>query len=144
VLLRHVDSFRANQEHEFPAFIKGMNLGYLAKLFFANLDTFERRLVQWTYWQRAWTFQEWSLACGIEIMVDNGMPYEPLSRIKSTIFRAAVMLSNYKLQNGQCSKIQLGFPRGEISRRFETMKRLFTYEDYLRSYEETNDTMGAY
>ena len=63
--------------------------------------------------------------------------------LKSSIFSAAVMLANFKLQNGQYSNINFGFSRGQVQRRFDTVKRLFPYVDYLLSSEEIDQKLAT-
>jgi hypothetical protein len=107
------------------------------------LLVFEEKLHQWVYWKRAWTFQEWSLAQDVEITWEEATAFDmaPLRYLKSSIFSAAVMLANFKLQNGQYSNINFGFSRGQVQRRFDTVKRLFPYVDYLLSSEEIDQKL---
>lgn len=141
VFLSHFENFRLNRDR---TLVLGLSLGDFCRAFFKNMGEFERSLPSWTYWSRAWTFQEWTLANDIEVAWEGDKNSPSLKNVKSTIFRAAVMVANYKLQNGQYALIQPGFSRGEIVRRFDGVRRLFPYEDYLLTYEEVNPTQAAY
>jgi hypothetical protein len=142
ILLRHYGNFRNNTEEVVAYKTK---LGHWCAAFFHQLLVFEEKLHQWVYWERAWTFQEWSLAQDAEITWEESTTFNmaPLRYLKSSIFSAAFMLANFKLQNGQYSNIKFGFSRGQVQRRFETVKRLFPYVDYLLSSEEIDQKLAT-
>ncbi|KAH8800911.1 heterokaryon incompatibility protein-domain-containing protein [Xylogone sp. PMI_703] len=79
--------------------------------FFAAISSFEKDLYRWTYWRRAWTFQEWALGRHIEVACESrpGQSY---------------------------SNIDLPYTAGELPPKMEAIKRIFPYEDLYLSYNE--------
>jgi Heterokaryon incompatibility protein (HET) len=115
-----------------------VSMGKLCQEFYSKIAQFERDLHSWVYWRRAWTFQEWALARDLEIGWDGPTPDGTVKGVKSAIVVAALTMAQYKLKYGQYANINLGFSRGEVTKRFDIVKRLFPYEDLLLSYEEVN------
>src|SRR5262249_12814351 len=106
--------------------------------FFKKLLHFSKNLSTWTYWRRAWTIQEWSLARDITIALE-GLPSVSVAEVKSSIFAAALLVAEYKLEQGQYAHIDPGFSRGEAAMRFDSVKRMFPYEDTLLSFDEVDE-----
>ena len=104
------------------------SLSVVCQRFFALMEEFERKIHKWNYWSRAWTFQEWALSRDFSIACEAGFDTVNLSNMKITILHAATLMSVYKIQQGQYATINLGFSRGEVPRRFESIKRLFPDE----------------
>ncbi|KAF2103660.1 hypothetical protein NA57DRAFT_69873 [Rhizodiscina lignyota] len=109
-------------------------LSKTCKEFYALVEEFSQKFHSWTYWRRAWTFQEWAMAMDIDVGFE-GSP-EIIRNVKYSVLYAATLTSIYKLQQGQYAEISLGFSRGEIPRLFNTVKRLFPDELAFLSPDE--------
>jgi hypothetical protein len=118
--------------------------GAIAKKFFEAIKDLDYELQKHTYWQRAWTFQEWCLAHEIEIACDGSMSgpsnISILQHAKSTIVFVAIMIADYKLRKGQYARMKLGLSRGEVVTQINAIKRLFPFEDAYASYDEINQS----
>ena len=123
------------------------SLSAVCQRFFTLMEKFERKIHKWTYWSRAWTFQEWALSRELSIACEAGFDTVNLSNMKYTILHAATLMSIYKIQQGQYATINLGFSRGEVPRRFESIKRLFPDEmafvpsSMVKEEDATMDTL---
>ncbi|KAL2066814.1 hypothetical protein VTL71DRAFT_1238 [Oculimacula yallundae] len=115
------------------------SIGRICQSFFANLSAMSRGQTQWLYWQRAWTFQEWALASGLEIQCEGLSAGTPkLTDVKGKILSTAFFLARYKLGAHQYSSVDIGFSRGEVPNYLRVVKRLFPREDIFLSNEEIN------
>ncbi|KAK5730065.1 hypothetical protein LTR17_011469 [Elasticomyces elasticus] len=101
--------------------------------FYASIQTLEKNLHKWKYWSRAWTFQEWALARNISLAWEGNLENYNLAGLKSVILEAATMMAVYKIQQGAYAQVDLGFTRGEVPQRFESVKRLFPDERAFKS-----------
>jgi Heterokaryon incompatibility protein (HET)/MYND finger len=117
----------------------------LAQKYFEEIRKLEEALPRFTYWKRAWTFQEWSLAHDIEIARDDtsvAISSPPniskLEHVKSQIVYVAIMMCDYKLRRHQHANIDVGFSRGFAATKLNSVKRLFPLEDVFLSFEEVN------
>jgi heterokaryon incompatibility protein (HET) len=118
--------------------------GQLAKKFFVDFQKLQSNLNKYTYWKRAWTFQEWSLALDVEINVDSGnkksLIYPTLRQVKSIIIYAAIMIADYKLRRGQYALMDVGFSRGFARTRLYEVKKLFPFENAFSSFNEISES----
>ena len=110
--------------------------------FYALVDEFEKSFSEWKYWSRAWTFQEWAMASKMDIGLE-GSP-DIIQNIKYSVLYAATLMSVYKLQQGQYAAIRLNFPRGEVTTRFNAVKRLFPDERAFLSTDEAVEDEAEY
>jgi hypothetical protein len=60
-------------------------------------------------------------------------------RPRLCIFNAALQVAEYKLEFGNYANVDQGFARGEVTRRFDSVKQLFPCEDTLLSFDEVDD-----
>ncbi|OCK82667.1 hypothetical protein K432DRAFT_423963 [Lepidopterella palustris CBS 459.81] len=143
VLLKHAVYFKADMEKRL---IWEIGLSHMCEAFFQHLSDFENGLSQWKYWSRAWTFQEWSLARELDIACEAtpDIKCDSLRCVKSSIFRAGTMLANYKLRNGGRATIRIGCSRSDAPGRFDSIRRLFPYEDYILSVDEFDGWRASY
>ena len=116
-----------------------------ARIFFEDLRQMIGDLGLYTYWQRAWTFQEWSLAHDIEVAVEHSVASFPdtvklsrLRNVKSHIVYVAIMLADYKMRLADSVLFGLGLTRGDVLQRVSEIKRLFPMEDVYTTYEEVD------
>ncbi|KAE9369758.1 hypothetical protein N431DRAFT_427906 [Stipitochalara longipes BDJ] len=110
--------------------------------FYTLVEEFEQSFGSWKYWSRAWTFQEWAMASTMDIGLEGSS--DIISNIKYTVLYAATLMSIYKLQQGQYANIRLNFPRGEVTRRFNAVKRLFPDERAFLSADEAVEDKTKY
>ncbi|KAH7364829.1 heterokaryon incompatibility protein-domain-containing protein [Rhexocercosporidium sp. MPI-PUGE-AT-0058] len=112
-------------------------IGRTCQSFFANLSAMSRGQKRWLYWQRTWTFQEWALASGLEILCEGLSSGAPkLTDVKLKILTTALFLARYKLGAHQYSSVDIGFSRGYVPEYLRVVKRLFPREDLFLSNEE--------
>lgn len=123
----------------------------LAKEFFEDIRQLLGDLGGYTYWQRAWTFQEWSLAHDIEMAVEHAITPSTdtveiprLRNIKSLIVYVAIMMADYKLRFREDVFIDSGLTRGDVTQRVNEVKRLFPMEDFYTAYDEVNSCELAF
>lgn len=117
----------------------GVDLSGVCQQFYRYIEEYEKKLHQWVYWSRAWTFQEWALASDISIAWE-GFRLEPqMLALKSEILEAATLLAVYKLQQHQYATIKLGFSRGEVGSRFEAIRSLFPNERAFVAPDEVDE-----
>jgi hypothetical protein len=74
-------------------------LSGMCQEFFSLIREFEKNIHRWTYWRRAWTFQEWTLAHEISLAWEGATELVNLAGVKGPILKAATMMAIYKLQN---------------------------------------------
>jgi hypothetical protein len=93
------------------------------------------------YWQRAWTFQEWSLASDIDIAceIHLGLSAEVVSNLKAVVWGAGQLLAKYKLRQRAYAAIDQGFPGADIPAHFDRIKRLFPYVDLILTDNEVDE-----
>ncbi|EHY53541.1 hypothetical protein HRR83_003747 [Exophiala dermatitidis] len=96
--------------------------------FYGMLDQLDLTLYRYTYWRRAWTFQEWALARNLSITWEGGMPLN-LVPVKTTILHAATLTAVYAFSQGAYATIKMGFPQAAVPGKFETLRRLFPDEE---------------
>ncbi|KAK4031563.1 putative heterokaryon incompatibility protein [Parachaetomium inaequale] len=115
--------------------------GMIAKRFFTVMDDFQTKLREYQYWMRAWTFQEWATAHDIEVGLDiPGEERRPvLQKVKSTIVYVAIMITDYKLRQGQYARMDIGLTRGLAKPKLDQIKRLFPFENAFASPNEIPD-----
>ena len=116
-----------------------------ARTFFEDIRQLVGDLGMYTYWQRAWTFQEWSLAHDIEVAVEHSVaPFSDtvelsrLRNVKSHIVYVAIMIADYKMRLGDEVLIGSGLTRGDVLQRVSEVKRLFPMEDVYTTHEEVD------
>ncbi|KAH7069378.1 heterokaryon incompatibility protein-domain-containing protein [Paraphoma chrysanthemicola] len=124
IINRHADEFSGRHDNSSNT----ERLSNACQQFFALVDNFEGNLHKYVYWSRAWTFQEWALAQNISLAWEGSESMVNLSNMKSCILNAAVLMSVYKVKMHQYASISLGFSRGMVPRRLETVKRIFPDE----------------
>jgi Heterokaryon incompatibility protein (HET) len=110
--------------------------------FYTLVEEFEQSLHSLKYWSRAWTFQEWAMASTIDVGLEGSPTI--IRNIKDSVLQAATLMSIYKLQQHAYAKISLGFPRGEVTRRLNTVKRLFPDERAFLSADEAVEDKTEY
>lgn len=117
----------------------------LARTFFEDIRQLVGDLGMYTYWQRAWTFQEWSLAHDIEVAVEHYVaPFSDtvelsrLRNVKSHIVYVAIMMADYKMRLRDEVLIDSGLTRGNVLQRVSEVKRLFPMEDVYITYDEVH------
>ena len=103
-------------------------VGRLCQDFFGLVDKIRLDVHKYAYWSRAWTFQEWALACNTSLAWEGSDEMYNLANLKSCVLYAAVLMCVYKLRNGQYARINIGFSRGLVPSTLETVKRLFPSE----------------
>jgi hypothetical protein len=116
-----------------------------ARAFFEDVRQLLGDLEGYAYWQRAWTFQEWSLAHDIEIAVEHSIALSTdtaeisrLRNVKSHIVYVAIMMADYKLRLRENVLIDSGLTRGDVLQRVNEVKRLFPMEDVYTAYDEVD------
>lgn len=124
----------------------GPETSVLAKGFFEDIRQLLQGLGEYAYFQRAWTFQEWSLAHDIEIAVDRSTEVSTatttiptLRNVKSYIVYVALMMADYKLRLSDYVLVDSGLNRGDVVQRINEIRRLFPMEDVCLSYDEVDD-----
>lgn len=110
--------------------------------FYKLVEEFERRFHSWKYWSRAWTFQEWAMASTIDIGLEGSQAI--IRNTKYSVLQAATLMSIYKLQQRAYAQITLSFPRGEVTRRLNAVKRLFPDERAFLSADEAVENKTEY
>ncbi|PVF98596.1 hypothetical protein CPB86DRAFT_350960 [Serendipita vermifera] len=141
LIIQHRNDILANNERDFG---NGITLGAACRGFYSELSKLENKLDTFTYWQRAWTFQEWALASSTDIACEGVSEPRKLEAVKPLVFAAGHLLAEYKLKYHQYAEISLGFSRGEVPTRFDTIKRLFPLEDYLLPYDDVKESDSAF
>ncbi|KAG9767723.1 hypothetical protein KCU88_g7409, partial [Aureobasidium melanogenum] len=96
--------------------------------FYGMLEQLDQTLYRYTYWRRAWTFQEWALARNLSITWEGGMPLN-LAPVKTTILHAATLTAVYAFSQGAYATIKMGFPQAAVPGKFEPLRRLFPDEE---------------
>jgi hypothetical protein len=95
VVKRHKD-LGMLRDDQFPSSLEDESLERLADQFLADLKRWAENVGLWTYWQRAWTFQEWATAREIEVRWEGSAKHEGLSNIKNVIVMATTVIVNWK------------------------------------------------
>jgi len=129
--LAHAASYLNNSQlaKSIPQLLqKDDRLTLICRVFNALIDEFEQNLHKWTYWRRAWTFQEWALAPNVTISLDKNFFSGNMIGVKYVILHAATLMAAYKLHQHQYSVIDFGYSRGLVTTKFNTIKRLFPDE----------------
>ena len=103
-------------------------LSLICRIFWLLIEEFEKTVDSFTYWKRAWTFQEWALSHNISLALDGNYYSGTVDNIKFIIIQAATLMSVYRLLQGQYCEIKFGIARGEIPTKFQTIRRLFNDE----------------
>ena len=98
------------------------------KEFFALVEELDSKVDRWSYFRRAWTFQEWALSYEISLSWEANPELTNLANAKSNILQAGTMMAIYKLTQHQYAVIDVGFSRGLVPRVFHKLKRLFPDE----------------
>ncbi|KAH8753486.1 heterokaryon incompatibility protein-domain-containing protein [Hyaloscypha sp. PMI_1271] len=106
----------------------GQDLSQVCQDFWSLLEEFESSLHKWTYWQRAWTFQEWALAGDISMSWEGTSVDGNITHVKFTVLFAGTLMAVYKLKFHQYATIKIGCTRGEAPRKFQSLRRLFPDE----------------
>jgi Heterokaryon incompatibility protein (HET) len=118
-------------------------LSSFSKLYLKNLENLRTHLASFTYWQRAWTFQEWALANDLEIAIEGGSAVT-LFGVKSLVLGASMLLARYKMLYGQYATINIGETRGMAPVVFKLIKYQFPDEHLFLSYEEIDDKEATF
>ncbi|KAF2260544.1 hypothetical protein CC78DRAFT_547389 [Lojkania enalia] len=91
---------------------------HLIRKFFGQINKLWERFHEWSYWRRAWTFQEWALAKDLQLVLEvdpDGTIGTPYARFKSVVSFQAWRLCEHKLVCGQEAMEGFeGIPRGGI------------------------------
>jgi len=94
-LLQQESGFLENEERQVTLGDGSTHsLAELCKLFFEGVKQLKDATDNSTYFQRAWTFQEWGLAQDLDIRLESDA-LQSLIGIKSVILDAAAMVSRY-------------------------------------------------
>lgn len=108
--------------------------------FLLKLDDFKLNLDSGTYFRRAWTFQEWSLARDLDITCEKGAhtglsSLTLLPNVKSAVIRATVRLAiHIRCAGTEATKIHI---RGaDVPAFIDDIKSLFPQEDVFCTSEE--------
>ena len=120
---------------------EGPSTSNLCQEFLTDLDKLVEHVPKLKYWQRAWTFQEWSLASETDVQVEASPASGKLCSVKSSVFSAASLLGQYALHNrvvGEDARIDYGRSRMDIRASFAIVKRLFPVEDCMLANDEMN------
>jgi hypothetical protein len=141
LILQYRNDVLDNTDRDFG---NGITLGAACRGFYSELAKLESRLDTFTYWQRAWTFQEWSLASVTDVACEGISEPRKVEAVKPMAFAAGHLLAEYKLKYHQYAEINLGFSRGEVTSRFDTIKRLFPLEDYLLPYDDVKENESSF
>jgi hypothetical protein len=131
--------FRADETVGEQSAEKIQETGALGIQFYKSVFRFREATKGYTYWSRAWTFQEWAVADELEIICDSedrSKIHKPLDKLKSRIVFAAIMMADYRLRFGVSALMRLGFHRGEAKPFVDAVKRLFPFEDAFAIMEE--------
>ncbi len=72
----------------------------LCKEFCSAFYEFELQLPSFQYWQRAWIFQEWSLAQDIDV----GTGGHQIKNVKTLVFSAASLVCQYRVSQGDIAR----------------------------------------
>ncbi|KAK3109539.1 hypothetical protein LTR53_017111 [Teratosphaeriaceae sp. CCFEE 6253] len=101
--------------------------------FFACLDTFAECVPTFRYWDRAWTFQEWAMASDVDLAMegvseDRITAHRSFTSVKSAIFTAASIASQYRSLEGDYCKVRFEHSRSQVVEKFNIVKRLFPLE----------------
>ena len=119
----------------------------IASLCLNFLETFEayrERSSHLKYWQRAWTFQEWSLAVDLDIFIEAHPLLKVLTAVKTSIFSAACLLCQHKVMGCYGLKLHLDIDQDAMRLLFEDVKHCFPLEDFMLVPSETNPDVRQY
>ena len=130
VINQHQGAFTKNDDP-----LPGNQLSKCCQELYSLFEEFEQSLPAWTYFRRAWTFQEWAMAATLDIGLEGNPAI--LHNVKFSILHAATLSALYKHNQGAFATITFGFSRGELPRRFNLVKRLFPDELAFVSPDET-------
>ncbi|KAI1347575.1 hypothetical protein F5Y01DRAFT_294873 [Xylaria sp. FL0043] len=136
VVVLNRNAFSRNDEVQSTS---GYDLSRACQSFWSLLVSLEAQISEWSYWKRAWTFQEWALATDICIGIENReveVTCGCIPNIKSLVWGVGYVLAAYKLKWHQYANINQGFSRAEVAARFEIVKRIFPNADVIRQYDE--------
>ncbi|KAJ1559747.1 hypothetical protein HK405_009512 [Cladochytrium tenue] len=145
-VLTYLPAFSQNEDIE----VRGKQLSEYCKDYWRLTSEIEDKLGGWSYWSRAWTFQEWTLASDIDVGLEGAfgsresyvaiasdMPQiDRVPSVKLKAWMAGSGLAKYKLAEGQYAAVSQGFPAAEAATRFEAVKKLFPYADYMLTPDE--------
>lgn len=147
-ILTYAQNFVSNSEMEVddPTGAQPGKIRFLSvcsQLFLENILQVIKNFHHFTYWRRAWTFQEWALAKDLEIAVEGG-PAEICFGVKSLMLGAGILLARYKMLLAQYAEINTGLSRSNAPAIFKRIKDHFPYEDLFLSYEEIDPKEASF
>jgi hypothetical protein len=139
LLLSNKPSFLDNEEKDVKTSVgTKYTLAEICIGFLRYLNQFNDLSKQSCYFERAWTFQEWSLAMDLDITHEN--PMAGLIRCaKSQVIDAAALICRYIVIYNDLAVIATRIPRGEIVSQIEIVKQLFPHEDFFLSWNEVDE-----
>jgi hypothetical protein len=114
--------------------LQGLSDDYWAKIRDWILD-----IHKWSYWRRAWTFQEWAMASEIEISWEGAEGNENLFSIKNVIVMASTIIAHWRQTTArQSAAISLSDKikqqmhlREEMGPGLNSVRAHFPFEDFL-------------
>jgi hypothetical protein len=142
ILLSFRHAFEENEEQTLIRSSTGepLTLGSLSEEFWKLISAFDASLNQHTYFSRAWTVQEWSIAQDLDVAFENthlilpGTSYETLEGVKSAVREAAEMLIKYKRKHQRMSRIVFNLSRRQVLSNYDAVNRLFPQPEAIPSH----------
>lgn len=131
--------FDKNEENKETA-----SLSEKCKEFFALVEELDSKIDGWSYFRRAWTFQEWALSYEISVSWEGNPQLINLSSVKGSILQAATMMAIYKLTLHQYAVIDVGVSRGLVPRIFQKLKRIFPDETGFLPPDSVDESKVAF
>ncbi|CZR66459.1 uncharacterized protein PAC_16360 [Phialocephala subalpina] len=93
---------------------------------------------KWSYWSRAWTFQEWTMAAEIDIAWEGIPNHGGLMNVKNVIVSSSSIIGHWKMQNAAapCQEAESALlvraaMRSELSKDLNLVRLHFPFQDFL-------------
>lgn len=111
----------------------------IADDYLAQMRNWTASIHKWSYWRRAWTFQEWTMASEIEISLESATASECLVNIKNAIVMASTIIGHWRkttameltTKSGTEKLRQQIHLREEVGRDLNAVRAHFPFEDFL-------------
>jgi hypothetical protein len=144
VVKRHTDFGMLNEGAISSTSSGDETIEIVANEFLGNLKEWTEDVGKWTYWMRAWTFQEWAMAREIEIRWETLVKDEGISNVKNVIVMAATIIVHWKklqakystLYSAETNLLHQVHVRDEYGKYMHLAKAHFPFEDFLVGDDE--------
>lgn len=129
-------TFTGDSRQIYTSFPSAPSTSNLCSRLFDDLNKLNDLISSLKYWERAWTFQEWSLAKDIDIGIESKTQSRKITSVKPSIFSAASVVCQHLLLRRRSSHLEYRLSERAVVAYFNVAKRLFPIESCLLGHDE--------